>query len=194
MQPPPTIATIRPPTNPVAAPRSVRTERRADSEAPTLPQPAPPAPAPAAELSLAAAGSEFGQLAWRRSVEWVRGHRTAVAAVGGLVAIGVVIGVLLAQFAGRPGGANLAGTLPPAKAPPAPVVAVQSQGVVTFDIAPWGEVLVDNKPAGVAPPLTELKLPAGRHTIEIRHGELPAVAATIDIDPAKPLRIRHRFQ
>jgi hypothetical protein len=156
-------------------------------------QPAAPPPEP----SLAAASSEFGQLAWSRTVEWVRGHRTAVAAVGGLIAFGVILGVLLAQFAGRPGGASLTAAMPtPAKAPAidttlAPVGAL---GVVTFDIAPWGEVIVDNKPAGVAPPLAELKLSAGRHTIEIRHGESPAVAATVDVDPAKPLRIRHRFQ
>jgi hypothetical protein len=156
-------------------------------------------PAPVArppEPSLAFAGSEFGQLVWARSVEWIRGHRTAVAAVGGLIAFGVILGVLLAQFAGRPSGANLAAAIPtPNKAPaleaPAPAGA---QGVVAFDITPWGEVLVDNKPAGVAPPLTELKLSPGRHTIEIRHGELPAVAATVEVDPAKPLRIRHRFQ
>jgi hypothetical protein len=103
---------------------------------------------------------------------------------------------LLAQFAGRPDVAALTGALPaPAKAPAADAPPpAGAQGFVTFDITPWGEVLVDNKPAGVAPPLAELKLPAGRHTIEIRHGDLPAVAATVDIDPAKPLRIRHRFQ
>jgi serine/threonine-protein kinase len=99
----------------------------------------------------------------------------------------------LAQFAGRP-GTPLSASAPPtvstaAGAPPAPAT-----GIVVFEITPWGEVLVDNKPAGVAPPLTELKLPAGRHTVEIRHGDQPAVAATIEVDPAKPLRIRHRFQ
>jgi serine/threonine-protein kinase len=174
-------------TGPAAAPTS---------EAPTLPGPAPVTTPPVP--SLAGATSEFAQLAWQRSVEWVRGHRTAVAAVCGLIAFGVILGVLLAQFAGRPSGASLAAALPPAAAEkPSPVVATTlpgAQGLVTFDIAPWGEVLVDNKPAGVAPPLVELKLSAGRHTIEIRHGEAPAVAATVEVDPAKPLRIRHRFQ
>jgi eukaryotic-like serine/threonine-protein kinase len=170
--------------------------REPTAEPQAIEEPAPPIQE--AEPSLAVAGSEFGQLAWRRSREWVRGHRTAVAAVGGLIAVGVLLGVVLAQFAGRPGGAGLAAALPPpamkgpaaAQAPAGPA----AQGIVTFEIAPWGEILVDNKPAGVAPPLAELKLSSGRHTIEIRHGDLPAVAATVDVDPAKPLRIRHRFQ
>lgn len=186
LKPPPTRQVIEPPMQDAPVPTA---------EATTIQRPLPATSV--LEPSLAMASGEFTQLAWRRSVDWVRGHRTAVAAVGGLIAFGVVLGVLLAQFAGRPSGASLAAALPTeTKAPPAPVAAPVpgAQGVVTFDITPWGEVLVDNKPAGVAPPLAELKLPAGRHTIEIRHGDLPAVAATVDIDPAKPLRIRHRFQ
>jgi len=196
---PPTLTPPRPATRQVIHPDPIppREERAPTISKPATVQPAAPAPEP----SLAAASSEFGQIAWSRVVEWVRGHRTAVAAVGGLIAFGVILGVLLAQFAGRPSGPNLAAAMPvptkaPAKAPASDTVPLPlgAQGVVTFDIAPWGEVLVDNKPAGVAPPLAELKLPPGRHTIEIRHGELPAVAATVDVDPAKPLRIRHRFQ
>jgi eukaryotic-like serine/threonine-protein kinase len=191
---PSTLSAPRPATRQVIQPDPIP-PREVPAIIPDEPPPQPAAAPP--EPSLAAAGSEYGQLAWSRTVEWVRGHRTAVAAVGGLIAFGVILGVLLAQFAGRSGGANLTAAMPtPVKAPASePVLApIGAEGVVTFDIAPWGEVLVDNKPAGVAPPLAELKLPSGRHTIEIRHGESPAVAATVDVDPAKPLRIRHRFQ
>ncbi|HTT13134.1 MAG TPA: hypothetical protein VMG60_19860 [Burkholderiaceae bacterium] len=191
---PATVAAPKPATRQVIQPEPppTRAEPVAESQAPTLAAPVARAPEP----SLAFATSEFGQLAWTRGVEWVRGHRTAVAAVGGLIAFGVILGVLLAQFAGRPGAANIAAAIPnPSATGPAVAAAPGgTEGVIAFDITPWGEVLVDNKPAGVAPPLTELKLPAGRHTIEIRHGELPAVAATVEIDPAKPLRIRHHFQ
>jgi eukaryotic-like serine/threonine-protein kinase len=199
---PRTIAALKPQTRqvilpeapPAATPAPVEQPVTPASEAPTLPRPVAAVPDPVP--SLAGASSEFMQLAWSRSVEWVRGHRTAVAAVGGLIAFGVILGVLLAQFAGRPSGASLAAAIPAASkaAPVAPAAAPGAQGMVSFDITPWGEVLVDNKHAGVAPPLVELKLSAGRHTIEIRHGELPAVAATVEVDPAKPLRIRHRFQ
>jgi serine/threonine-protein kinase len=192
----PAVATIRPPTRPptAPAPEAVPAAGTTTSEAPTVQSPQVAAREP--DPSLAAAGSEFAQQAWRRTVVWVNGHRTAVAGVGGLIAFGVVLGVLLAQFAGRPSGAGITAALPAANkdALPAAAPVASAQGMVTFDVVPWGEVLVDNKPAGVTPPLAELKLPAGRHTIEIRHGELPAVAATVDVDPAKPLRIRHRFQ
>jgi serine/threonine-protein kinase len=184
----PVTAQIAPQTSPPPPPSAQRTAPPADDPERTVLRPAPP-PMRTGEPSLAEAGSDFVQLARRRAVEWLSVHRTAVATVAGLIGAGVVIGVLLAQFAGRAGppqAVTVTGA-PPAAQPPA-------FGIVTFEVAPWGEVLVDNKPVGVAPPLTELKLPAGRHTIEIRHGELPAVAATIEVDPAKPLRIRHRFQ
>jgi hypothetical protein len=193
---PATVAALKPATRQVIEPEAprpaTRDERPAADEPPALAEPEPVERTP--EPSLAVASSEFSQMAWHRTVEWVRGHRTAVAAVGGLIAFGVVLGVLLAQFAGRPSGAGLAAAMPAVTKPAEPVFPPGATGIVTFDIAPWGEVLVDNKPAGVAPPLAELKLSAGRHTIEIRHGELPAVAATVDVDPAKPMRIRHRFQ
>ena len=197
---PATVEPLKPATRQVIQPPATVTEAAPINEPPLVveapgPDEAPPV-ASEPEPSLAFASGEFGKMAWQRSVVWVRGHRTAVAAVGGLIAFGVILGVVLAQFAGRQSGASLAAALPPAPKTPAveAVTPAGGQGVVTFDIAPWGEVLVDNKPAGVAPPLTELKLPTGRHTIEIRHGDLPAVAATVDVDPAKPLRIRHHFQ
>jgi serine/threonine-protein kinase len=188
----PDTVRITPPPATLAAARTMPPAPTGD-EAPTVRREAAAPAAAEVEPSLAVAGSDFAQLAWRRSSEWVRGHRTAVAAIGGLIALGVLLGVLLAQFAGRP-GTPLSASAPPTAVPAPSAPAAPATGIVVFEIAPWGEVLVDNKPAGVAPPLTELKLPAGRHTVEIRHGDQPAVAATIEVDPAKPLRIRHRFQ
>jgi hypothetical protein len=106
--------------------------------------------------------------------------------VAGL-AIGMILGSVAGTDARRPAAAS--------KSAPAPAVqAPQGAGIVLLDIAPWGEVFVDNKPVGVAPPLAELKLAAGRHTIEIRHGDRPAIVAQVDVDPAKPQQIRHRFE
>jgi hypothetical protein len=42
--------------------------------------------------------------------------------------------------------------------------------------------------------MQELRLPAGRHSIEIRFGDKAAVTAQVDVDPAKALQIRHRFE
>lgn len=186
----PVTAQIPPATSPVRPASAQRPAPPADDPDRAALRPATaPGPVRSSEPSLAEAGSDFVQLAWRRAVERVRSHRTALAAVAGLIGAGVVLGVLLAQFAGRAGPSQTVTVADVAPAAPPPAF-----GIVTFEVTPWGEVLVDNKPVGVAPPLTELKLPAGRHTIEIRHGTLPAVAATVEVDPAKPLRIRHRFQ
>ncbi|MCX8003565.1 MAG: protein kinase [Burkholderiaceae bacterium] len=190
-EPPPVTAQIAPAT--LAPPSLAETAAARPAAAPVPQGPVDddadtPPTAPAAEPSLATAGMDFARLLWERSRQWVRAHRTAVAAVAALIVAGIALGMLLAQIASRLGPAGSAANAP-AAAPPAP-----AYGVVIFDISPWGEVLVDSKPVGVAPPLAELKLPVGRHTIEIRHGDLPAVAATVEVDAAKPLRIRHRFQ
>lgn len=77
----------------------------------------------------------------------------------------------------------------------AKVAAAQPQsGVVMFAVAPWGEVFVDGARQGTTPPLTQLTLPAGRHTIELRNGQRQPYVAQIDVAPERPLRISHLFQ
>jgi serine/threonine-protein kinase len=77
---------------------------------------------------------------------------------------------------------------------PAARGAATAQGVVALAIAPWGTVLVDGEPRGTSPPLTQLTLPAGRHTIEIRNGDQTPYIAQVDVTPERPAQIRHRFQ
>lgn len=76
--------------------------------------------------------------------------------------------------------------------PAAPQVA--AEGRVRLAIAPWGEVHVDGKPAGVSPPLTEIRLPAGKHSIEIRNGTFAAHRQNIDLAPGATLRIKYKFE
>jgi len=79
----------------------------------------------------------------------------------------------------------------PAAAGSAPLAV---QGVVSLSIYPWGSVYVDGNGRGVTPPLAQLSLPAGRHTIEIRNGDHPPYVAQMDVTPERPQQIRHRFQ
>ena len=81
------------------------------------------------------------------------------------------------------GAAGIAGASP-----------IESAGRLEFNISPWGEILVDGRPTGVAPPLSQITLSAGRHTVEIRHGEQPAWTGQINIDPSHPLLIEHHFE
>ena len=70
----------------------------------------------------------------------------------------------------------------------------RSEGVVALAVAPWGEVYVDGAARGTAPPLRQLTLPAGRHTIEVRNGDRQPYVAQVDVAPDRPQRIAHRFQ
>lgn len=119
-------------------------------------------------------------------LQWLRANRTVMAAAFGLVLVGVALGLLLSR------DGRVVAT-PPA---PASVAALPTNttGTVRLEVEPWGEVFVDGKPIGVAPPLTELTLPVGRHNIEIRHGEGTAVTALLEIAANKPLLIQHRFK
>ena len=72
--------------------------------------------------------------------------------------------------------------------------AAVAQGVVALAVAPWGEVYINGDSRGTTPPLTQLLLPAGHYTIEIRNGERAPYVTQVDVSPDRPQQIRHRFQ
>ena len=69
-----------------------------------------------------------------------------------------------------------------------------TDGAIRLAIAPWGEVLVDGKMAGVSPPLNEVRLPPGKHRIEVRNGEFPPHRQVVEVIAGKNVRIKHKFQ
>jgi serine/threonine-protein kinase len=123
---------------------------------------------------------------------WFARSRFSGLPIGAAIALlvgGIVIGVLLGSAAQR-----VVERESPEKTVSATTPAVAAIGTVLLDIAPWGEILVDGRPVGVSPPMLELKLAAGKHALEIRHGDGRAVAAEVNVDPARPQRVRHRFE
>jgi len=72
----------------------------------------------------------------------------------------------------------------------APAVA---NGTLRIAVSPWGTVEVDGRPMGTAPPLNELSLPEGRHTVTIRNEEFPPFSATVNVVPGQPVNVKHRF-
>ena len=76
--------------------------------------------------------------------------------------------------------------------PPAPV-APPRDGTVTLAVTPWGEVSVDGTPRGVSPPLTQLSLPPGVHTIEVRNGSAAPFVARVEVRSGESLGLQHRF-
>lgn len=72
--------------------------------------------------------------------------------------------------------------------------AITSERTLNIKVQPWGEIFIDGKMAGVTPPLRQLKIAPGEHTLEVRH---PSYATkTIPISATDPLAttIEHQFK
>jgi serine/threonine-protein kinase len=134
----------------------------------TAPQPLPATGAPPATDTAAVAGDAAGTEAAETPARPAAADAAAEAPAG----------------AGRP-ASRARDARPPATA---------AQGVVALAIVPWGTVYIDGTARGTTPPLTQLTLPAGRHTIEIRNGQQTPYVAQVDVTPERPQQIRHRFQ
>jgi hypothetical protein len=79
--------------------------------------------------------------------------------------------------------------------PPPEKSAAPGKATARLELAvlPWGEVLVDGKSRGVSPPLRELEIAPGPHTVELRNSTFPSHVQKIDIAAGTEVRIRHRF-
>jgi serine/threonine-protein kinase len=66
-------------------------------------------------------------------------------------------------------------------------------GTVRLAISPWGEVFEGRRSLGVTPPMTQLTLPAGKHTLTIRNGESTPWRKTVDVKPGGSVNIDHQF-
>ncbi|MBA4175061.1 MAG: serine/threonine protein kinase [Leptothrix sp. (in: Bacteria)] len=82
---------------------------------------------------------------------------------------------------------------PPAAAAAPRVAPPPASGTLQLAITPWGEVEVDGQSAGTAPPLNQLKLSEGSHTVTVRNADFPPHTATVRISADKPVLLRHRF-
>jgi hypothetical protein len=124
-------------------------------------------------------------------------HRFVLIAAAGIIVVALALGTILAALGQRERPAPGPVVVPnpqAATATVAPTPEVTGSGRLQFDIAPWGEIIIDGRPTGVAPPLSHITLSAGRHKIEVRHGDQEAWVGEVDIDPARPLIIEHRFK
>lgn len=72
-----------------------------------------------------------------------------------------------------------------------PVVA--ATGIVQLAVSPWGQVEVDGTSMGTAPPLNQLTLSEGRHTITIRNDAFAPHVQTVNVEAGQTLNIKHRF-
>jgi len=68
------------------------------------------------------------------------------------------------------------------------------QTSIMLAISPWGEVFIDGARQGVSPPLRELSLSPGKHTVLIVNETFKPYSQTIDVVPGAPIRIKYKFQ
>ncbi|MBE7419051.1 MAG: serine/threonine protein kinase [Ideonella sp.] len=80
-----------------------------------------------------------------------------------------------------------------AKAAARPAPAPVGTGTVQLAVTPWGQIEVDGKSAGVTPPLAQLKLPVGEHTIVVRNADFAPLTLTVHVNADQPAVVRHRF-
>ncbi len=66
-------------------------------------------------------------------------------------------------------------------------------GTVNLAVTPWGEVFVDGVARGVSPPLTQLSLSPGAHTIEIRNSSAPPLSVRVELRSGEAISLQHRF-
>jgi serine/threonine-protein kinase len=66
-------------------------------------------------------------------------------------------------------------------------------GVVKLAVAPWGEIVVNGESRGVSPPLTQLSLPPGAHTIEMRNTSSAPFVVRIELRSGETISLQHRF-
>ncbi|HUH94189.1 MAG TPA: serine/threonine-protein kinase [Casimicrobiaceae bacterium] len=72
--------------------------------------------------------------------------------------------------------------------------ALKPRGRLLLAVSPWGEIYVDGRRRGASPPLTELRLAAGRHTVEIRNSSFAPYAQTVELDTEATVKIKHKFR
>ncbi len=67
-------------------------------------------------------------------------------------------------------------------------------GRVRINVLPWGNVEVDGKKMGVSPPLTQLTLEPGDHTIVLTNSDYKARTLRVKVEAGKTQRINHNFE
>jgi hypothetical protein len=128
---------------------------------------------------------------------WARQNRGVLALAATLLIGGLVLGHLLVQLRARPAGlaatpaASAAsattaasgfgtatgsasgtpgpGTAATGAAPAGAAADAQEFTTVTFHVKPWGEIVIDDKPTGVSPPMQQTTVKVGTRLIEVRH-------------------------
>ncbi len=75
----------------------------------------------------------------------------------------------------------------------APAPTALATGLLQIEVSPSARVEVDGIDVGTAPPLNQLALPEGRHTVTLHHGDAPPHSVSVEIAARQPAVVTHRF-
>jgi len=198
LTPPETVAALREsaPTINVSLPVAAPDVAPAAAAAPEPPaKPAPKAAPPSAAQALSDPMGPDWHALLERLRPWAIRNRLALFSTGALLSLGIFLGVFLGNMHRAEGPVNsstgVPGTSAASQAPSEGLASINAP--VSLDIRPWGEVFVDGKATGVAPPLTQIELSGGHHHIEVRHANAQPWQTDIDVQASTPIRIDHQF-
>ncbi len=97
-----------------------------------------------------------------------------------------------AKAAGKPAPLTATAESRVVESGPVPAPAT-GNATLTLAITPWGEVFVDGVRQGVSPPLRELKLAPGEHTILIVNQTFAPYSQTLEVQPGATHKIKYKF-
>lgn len=66
--------------------------------------------------------------------------------------------------------------------------------VITFQVAPRGDIYIDGVHKGITPPLNRIEITPGHHTIELRNSAYPTLKVEVNPGPAEEMTIAHTFR
>jgi hypothetical protein len=66
--------------------------------------------------------------------------------------------------------------------------------VLAFDVHPDGDVFVNGFPRGKSPPLIEMQLEPGPHSVEVRRKGHDPVKFNFELEPGRTTTVRHDFE
>ena len=73
------------------------------------------------------------------------------------------------------------------------IIASQQPAILVLDIKPSGYVLIDGVQAGNSPPLAQVPVKAGPHTIEVRNTDLPPLKLQLTLVAGERMTVSHTF-
>lgn len=76
----------------------------------------------------------------------------------------------------------------------APSAPARETATLSIAVAPWGEVIIDGRSRGTAPPLSSVSVTPGKHRIEIRNASSPPHIVELSLSAGDSRRIKYKFE